>query len=310
MPGLVPYRPDDPASEANRAAWAVLAASPTPMLVAFSDSDPITGAMAPDPERTMPGAPGREHPVDRRGRALPAGGRRPGTGRRGRRLRRGHAARYGRPAHPIASHACCCPTATSVPRSTRTGWSLGPVGRRTGPAVEHRRAPGPLLPGVQQLQYTHIDPARAAGRPDHAGRARGRRPVRAAPGRVRARVDARDGDAARRPRRPAGGQVVARPAAACSRTRRPDSSTPGSAGAHHPRAVERGQSADHALAGDEDRPAVPVPALAAPRSSLTARRSTARATRASAARRRPALPELPHAGQQRPVPSRAATVRG
>lgn len=43
MPGLVPTRPDDPATEANRAAWAVLTSSQTPALIAFSDSDPITG---------------------------------------------------------------------------------------------------------------------------------------------------------------------------------------------------------------------------------------------------------------------------
>lgn len=63
MPGLVPHRPDDPASEANRAAWQRLAASSTPMLVAFGDSDPITGAMGPVLRRAMAGAAGREHPV-------------------------------------------------------------------------------------------------------------------------------------------------------------------------------------------------------------------------------------------------------
>jgi haloalkane dehalogenase len=63
MPGLVPYRPDDPASDANRAAWQALTASTTPMLVAFSDGDPITGGMRPILERTMRGAAGREHPV-------------------------------------------------------------------------------------------------------------------------------------------------------------------------------------------------------------------------------------------------------
>jgi haloalkane dehalogenase len=56
MPGLVPISPDDPASAANRAAWAVLAASPTPALIAFSDSDPITGPMAPVLARTLPAA--------------------------------------------------------------------------------------------------------------------------------------------------------------------------------------------------------------------------------------------------------------
>jgi haloalkane dehalogenase len=63
MPELVPYRPDNPASEANRAAWRVLSASRTPVLVAFSDQDPITGGMAPVLRRALPGALGREHPV-------------------------------------------------------------------------------------------------------------------------------------------------------------------------------------------------------------------------------------------------------
>jgi haloalkane dehalogenase len=63
MPGLVPITPDDPATEANRAAWATLAASATPVLVAFSDGDPITGAMGPILQRTLSGAQGREHPT-------------------------------------------------------------------------------------------------------------------------------------------------------------------------------------------------------------------------------------------------------
>jgi haloalkane dehalogenase len=63
MPGLVPFRPDDPASEANRAAWKTLTSSDLPFLVAFSDGDPITGAMGPILQRSMPGAAGRSHPV-------------------------------------------------------------------------------------------------------------------------------------------------------------------------------------------------------------------------------------------------------
>ena len=62
MPGLVPTSPDDPASEANRRAWATLTAGSIPMLVAFSDGDPITGAMAPIFQQ-MPGAQGREQPT-------------------------------------------------------------------------------------------------------------------------------------------------------------------------------------------------------------------------------------------------------
>jgi haloalkane dehalogenase len=63
MPGLVPTAPDDPASAANRSAWKVLSASETPMLVAFSDGDPITGGMAGIFRREMHGAQGVEHPV-------------------------------------------------------------------------------------------------------------------------------------------------------------------------------------------------------------------------------------------------------
>ncbi len=65
MPELVPTSPDDPATPANRAAWAALGASETPMLVAFSDSDPIAGAMAPIFQGQMPGARGLEHPTIR-----------------------------------------------------------------------------------------------------------------------------------------------------------------------------------------------------------------------------------------------------
>jgi haloalkane dehalogenase len=63
MPGLVPTRPDDPATEANRSAWATLSASSLPALIAFSDGDPITAAMGPILARALPGAQGREHPV-------------------------------------------------------------------------------------------------------------------------------------------------------------------------------------------------------------------------------------------------------
>lgn len=63
MPTLVPTSPDDPATQANRAAWQVLSSSDIPFLCAFSDSDPITGPMGPILQRAMPGAVGREHPT-------------------------------------------------------------------------------------------------------------------------------------------------------------------------------------------------------------------------------------------------------
>jgi haloalkane dehalogenase len=65
MPGLVPTSPDDPAAAANKSAWAKLCVSPTPMLVAFSDSDPITGPMGAIFQREMRGAQGIDHSVVR-----------------------------------------------------------------------------------------------------------------------------------------------------------------------------------------------------------------------------------------------------
>ena len=63
MPLIVPTAPDDPATEANRAAWQRLTTMDVPVLVAFSDSDPITGPMRAVLERRLAGAAGREHPT-------------------------------------------------------------------------------------------------------------------------------------------------------------------------------------------------------------------------------------------------------
>lgn len=63
MPLLVPTRPDDPATGANRAAWATLRTLDLPFLCAFSDGDPITAAMEPVLRAAMPGAAGRSHPT-------------------------------------------------------------------------------------------------------------------------------------------------------------------------------------------------------------------------------------------------------
>ena len=61
MPQLIPIRPDDPGAIANQKAWEVLSALDTPFLCAFSDGDPITGAMAGILPKLIPGAAGQPH---------------------------------------------------------------------------------------------------------------------------------------------------------------------------------------------------------------------------------------------------------
>ena len=56
-------RANDPAAEANRAAWEVLTSWEKPFLTAFSDSDPITGAMGPVLRKLVPGCSGLDHPT-------------------------------------------------------------------------------------------------------------------------------------------------------------------------------------------------------------------------------------------------------
>ncbi|MDQ1694820.1 MAG: haloalkane dehalogenase [Frankiaceae bacterium] len=65
LPLLVPTSPDDPGAVANQKAWEVLTSLDLPFLCAFSDSDPITGPMAPVLAAAMPGAAGRTHPTIR-----------------------------------------------------------------------------------------------------------------------------------------------------------------------------------------------------------------------------------------------------
>ncbi|HKY67666.1 MAG TPA: haloalkane dehalogenase [Acidimicrobiales bacterium] len=61
FPTLVPTSPDDPAADANRAAWEVLGRWDKPLLTAFSDADPITRGGARPFEKLVPGAQGRPH---------------------------------------------------------------------------------------------------------------------------------------------------------------------------------------------------------------------------------------------------------
>ena len=63
FPMLVPTSPDDPASDANRAAWKVFEQWEKPFLTAFSDADPITAGAEKVFQSVVPGARGREHPT-------------------------------------------------------------------------------------------------------------------------------------------------------------------------------------------------------------------------------------------------------
>jgi haloalkane dehalogenase len=67
FPTLVPTRPDDPESQANRDAWKVLMDFEKPWLCAFGDSDPITGAAAPVIQKLVPGCQGQPHTTIRGG---------------------------------------------------------------------------------------------------------------------------------------------------------------------------------------------------------------------------------------------------
>jgi haloalkane dehalogenase len=61
FPVLVPVRPDDPASEANRRAWEALRRFDKPFLTAFGDSDPITRGADRILQAEIPGAAGQPH---------------------------------------------------------------------------------------------------------------------------------------------------------------------------------------------------------------------------------------------------------
>lgn len=61
FPLLVPITPDDPATEKNRAAWAVLSQWRKPFLTAFSDQDPITAGGDKLMHKLIPGTQGQAH---------------------------------------------------------------------------------------------------------------------------------------------------------------------------------------------------------------------------------------------------------
>jgi haloalkane dehalogenase len=61
FPALVPTKPDDPASDANRRAWQVLQNWEKPFLCAFSDEDPITRGADRRFQELVPGTKGQPH---------------------------------------------------------------------------------------------------------------------------------------------------------------------------------------------------------------------------------------------------------
>jgi len=61
FPLLVPTAPDDPASEANRAAWKIYRTWDKPFLTLFSDSDPIMRGGETVWQKLVPGARGQPH---------------------------------------------------------------------------------------------------------------------------------------------------------------------------------------------------------------------------------------------------------
>ena len=61
FPLLIPVSPDDPASEDNRNAWKVLEKWEKPMLLCFSDNDPLTGPCIEPFKNKVPGAKGQPH---------------------------------------------------------------------------------------------------------------------------------------------------------------------------------------------------------------------------------------------------------
>jgi len=63
FPLLVPSRPDDPASDVNRAAWNSFSRWNKPFLTCFSNRDPITRGGDKRWQETVPGATGQNHTI-------------------------------------------------------------------------------------------------------------------------------------------------------------------------------------------------------------------------------------------------------
>ena len=74
FPTLVPITPDNPASQANRAAWEKLSHWPGKVLTLFSDQDPVTAGGFKPFQKLLPGAKGQPHEIIESAGAFPARG--------------------------------------------------------------------------------------------------------------------------------------------------------------------------------------------------------------------------------------------
>jgi haloalkane dehalogenase len=63
FPNLVPITPDNPASQANRAAWEKLSHWPGKVLTLFSDQDPVTAGGFKPFQKLLPGAKDQPHEI-------------------------------------------------------------------------------------------------------------------------------------------------------------------------------------------------------------------------------------------------------
>lgn len=61
FPKLVPITPEDPAADANRAAWKILMQFDKPFLTCFSDKDPVTRGGDKVMQKLIPGTQGQAH---------------------------------------------------------------------------------------------------------------------------------------------------------------------------------------------------------------------------------------------------------
>ena len=197
-----------------------------------------------------------------------------------------------RVAHRATVSACCYPTLTSGPRSTPDACASSRTTRRWCSPRASTCAWTSCSACSTTTSTRYIDPAE--DQPDltrlvEVGQGRA---VHPAPRRVRPRLDLRGRHAARRPRRAPRGQVLARPARPAhpldGRLRRPRLQRP-----RDPRAVQRGDPADQALAGHEDRPALLLPPVQPGAEPLRLREVRLPLPGPARPDREPLVPELP-----------------